>query len=1099
MATDRSRDQYQGLAVVDPRMTSTAALWSAESSYTQAGPLPGDPAPDQSTHLVLRSSGTQSASKDLRVRCQRGGMPLGREHAGTFSWKEAADTNWRGWIPPNTPTLWQPIVWTDGSGLIVSTANPQIVALPNGKAVLVYEDQTNGGAYRVRTTTQATDGTWGTAVTVYSSTAPLSGFFPCLAVLPDGSVRLWHWLSSGLTAASSALDLACYTSGDDGATWASISTDCLPVASRVTNLVYNTAAGSAGGVSAVGRLRAVYINGAISLVAQATVADTAASGSRDIYLQYASVDDGSSFTEVAVNATTDSGAGKYHDLAVHKGKLHAVMGRHGAQQVESVVVASAFSDVITVSGTVISSPTVSDTPVLTVAGLLVTDGDVALTSTDSGILVLYSRRSAVTYATQGWATDDDWSQQWVLADLGGIVSNATAGDYLTNMAACFSRGRAVLAHQWVASTGNEDNSIATLDLGGGSTVTPPDPAVDFTDDFLWRRGLYNVCWLQIELPSDAGWTAAGTGTGALAAGYANITTTGAQTLTYARTPAAAGELAVFFQVKIDSGATILTNATALRLRLANGTYDFDVTVRVGGSNLRIVDQNNSSATVGSDAVIDSSADVQVLVVLDSSGNVSSWTRPAGSDASDMDWTDGPTGTVTDDSGSPDTTNEVDFGCHLNAATDQDWRMVAYSEGTKWAGLADGQTNPDDLTGRPFYVEPVYVDDGVKIQATDGPAESGQTWKIETRYSSPVENLLPYIESSPAISWSSTSTAENTIALAYDATLLGTAESNPGSDLLAFPIFGANFKTATIQREDTGSGWVDVASVDMASGFTGLAYTRQGNAVVPNGTSSVLLKSGEMDGWIADLGGGKLRKVRFTTGGKWSNAFAGATARLVLEDIDGTEGASGTLDLYAPNAVVLVNMLGETACGWRLKVPNQSTVNGSAFTCSLWSPMMVRVFPQAYSWGRRIEQNANTSMTTRLDGTRRARRLGDVRRMVEFSWADGIDTSQVFDSSPDPDYVRTSTTSGAEAAGSIADTAYLVEAIHELVDGDYRPVLYLPRIAKSTSSPTDVVVLNRPDDFMWGRAVSGIRREVILGDEGVDELVRVNRIRIEEEL
>ena len=70
MGSDKSRTHYQGLVIEDERIS----IWEAETNASEAGPRPGVPEPLNQTGMTLQSYGSQSASKDLRIRTQRGGF-----------------------------------------------------------------------------------------------------------------------------------------------------------------------------------------------------------------------------------------------------------------------------------------------------------------------------------------------------------------------------------------------------------------------------------------------------------------------------------------------------------------------------------------------------------------------------------------------------------------------------------------------------------------------------------------------------------------------------------------------------------------------------------------------------------------------------------------------------------------------------------------------------------------------------------------------------------------------------------------------------------------------------------------------------------------
>jgi len=60
-------------------------------------------------------------------------------------------------------------------------------------------------------------------------------------------------------------------------------------------------------------------------------------------------------------------------------------------------------------------------------------------------------------------------------------------------------------------------------------------------------------------------------------------------------------------------------------------------------------------------------------------------------------------------------------------------------------------------------------------------------------------------------------------------------------------------------------------------------------------------------------------------------------------------------------------------------------------------------------------------------------------------------------------------------------------------------VYLARLEKSTDSSTDAQVYNRRRDFVLGRIDGAIRRDTVMGEESVDEVVRVSKVTLIEEV
>jgi hypothetical protein len=69
----------------------------------------------------------------------------------------------------------------------------------------------------------------------------------------------------------------------------------------------------------------------------------------------------------------------------------------------------------------------------------------------------------------------------------------------------------------------------------------------------------------------------------------------------------------------------------------------------------------------------------------------------------------------------------------------------------------------------------------------------------------------------------------------------------------------------------------------------------------------------------------------------------------------------------------------------------------------------------------------------------------------------------------------------------------------LIDGPLHPVVYLPKVAKGTGGAGDIQVLTDVGLSLYGRVTSPVRLESILGDEEADEVWRLARLTIEEEV
>ena len=1113
MATDTQPSKLRGLALMDPRIGTDT--WAAESSFTQAGPTPGVPEAQGSYDLVLRATGTQAASQALRIKALESGNP--EPDGGSFVWKKDGDALWRGHDAPSMITGWEHIIWTDGAPLaaIQSTKGAHAVTLDDGTIVLAYQDKAMGSLHRVvvKTRDPAT-GVWSAAGLVHQTTpiAPGFDFSPCLTVLPDGKVLLFHWTED---ATHDEAQVRMHSSTDKGATWTVESGGALKAA-------VDTSSASSGQV--LGRLRAAYASGQVLLIAQAQSNDTT-QHARDRWFQWASVDLGANFDLVenpntfSVNGsligmgTSDIHLGAF-DLVAKAGRFHVLFTGGGvayngliwtfANDLGHRVISSAYDRLSASPSTTVHAgdyATTQTAPYQTIS----VPGDSALVLDDAGTMWAYTRTTGATPTSAGAGkvfrsldSGSTWSAVGV--ETGQWWSGHDFNAYPTGYAATWQGGRVVLFHNWSAAAGNEDNSLGAFSIGGYSTVTMPGLR-DYRNQATQAGWIRN--WIPIELPADTGWTATGVGAEDLDVGLLQLTTVATHKhyqVTLADSPSPADGAMVRANFQVLGGGDLSADKVAIRLGLEDGSNGYEIKVRAIRSppSLRLIDGVTGSQ-IGSDVSVDWSEPVEILIAMKGT-SAALWTM-ASSTSGDRVWTAGPSTSSLGDSGGGGS-SEIQWGHIATSTSLSKWTELHYTAGSHTGtGLASGQTNPDDLQARTFAGAGFHqwVDGGTKITALDGPARAGNTWHVDTQYGYELARIFPSHAPTPRLAWRSTGTAAEDIAIPLDATLLGTASHAMGSDTVALTLLGCNWGTGTWEGYDAASStWLTLANFDFGAGLTGLPWARFGNTVQPNsaGANVPYIHAGEFDGATFDMGGGVLRRIKSTVAGKWTNAASAKKATLILEDIAGTEGATGTGTIRPADLVVVTNLLSRNYSGYRIRIASGATVDGyQKIGTMIVGP--VAYFGTQYSWGRTIETSVNVAMDTRLDGTTWTRVLGPPSRRVDFGWTDGIDTSGISGADPDPDYFTATSTPSALAVGTVRDVPFLMDGLIRQLDGPHRPVVYLPRIDRG--SP-DVIQLNRRHQFIAGRLTSPVRVESILGEEDdatSGEVVRVATLSLEE--
>lgn len=1078
MATERSQPHYPGLLVPDQRVT----LWEAESSYDEASPIPGVPVPQQDTGLVLKTSGEQDDGEDLVIRTLRGGFP-GPDGA-TFTWLYDSDDSdeHRGWDPPSIITGWTHLIWTDGTAAVIATRNPHVITLQDGTVVAIYDDQ-KSTEYRVRV--QVMDpsaGTWGDPVSVWERNSS-DAVYPCLMLLPSGRIMAYAWVEDD---AADLAQVRAWYSDDDGASWAVAQSYCLrePV---------STETGSDGYY--LGRLRATYVNGTVLLMAEVQTKSTSPDYN-DVPIQYASRDLGLTFDQVS-QWDGDTGAA-FLDVVTLDGTAYVFYISAVTAMPAFKAITSAYLPLDDVTE---QTPSTSTEVWGYLAGSTpehITYGDLSAVVDDQGTIYLYGRQlstaseGVVIRSGDGGDTWEDIGFSSASGGTGTWYDQDDSSTYVRNFAATASRGRVVMLHQWGANPGNEDSSMASIFLGGYSMVTMPgyQRFARETKRVGWER-----TWLPFDIPDACGWSVGGTGgTITLTDGYMSLTTS-SQVWYYYRNPTISDTTeSIIARATVDvvSGGSTSTDAVSIIIRADDGTDAAEVRLRMTTSQIVVYDAG-ASANLTTIEPGDSPYEILVALGWDSDGDpeVQVWTRVA-DNAADRAWevyhsaltADSATGTST-----------VQFGHGASTSSATKWYEFHYTYGAYAGyGLHNAYDNPDDLTGRPMASSGTVLPEGLMLRAADGAAIRADEWDIDTDHRYPVERIF---DAQPRVPWRSTDTSATELAFQ----LTDQGDTSTGSDVVGIGLYGTNIPQFVLYGYDDGtSSWVSLGTFKAHEALEGLTYTREGDMVRPSGSSTdePFLELDELaGGYVADTSNGWSRTIARHNEGKWTSSTT-RQPHIILEDVDGTESASGTMALVPRSWVALVHLEGVRFSGYKIAIP--------AATGSVPEPPQgywelgavvvgpVVVFSEDYGWGRVIESTANVELRQERDGTISSRVMGPVARKVELAWTDGEDLSESSDpdGDADPAFAMASADANAEPIVARRDIAYQLEGLLRRLDGPHQPAVYLPRIAKSDGTDT-VFVLARRNEHILARWSDKVRIEQVQGEALESEVVRIATI------
>ena len=1112
MASAWTRDpNLRGLLIADER----AALWTAQSSYTQAGPRAGGPVATGVSHMQLTARGDQPAASTIELQALRAGVARSNPAlSAAYAMRHATSGDWYGWDAPSLMARVEALepVNTGTPSDVVSTGGIDCLGLPNGTLLTVYEcrDTSAGQQYQVRLTTRATDGTT-SQLNIYTTTfaTPTSqGMHPCLVRLPDARILCLFWtFDPDLNQAN----IRVHYSDDDGATWAVGQQFALD-----QPITYGTATGSGVDVYVLGRLRAAYSLGQVLVMADLTHGDTDDTY-RSKLMQAASSDYGMTLERVQIWSADLEGPAGVDCIGTPAGFLVAYAAGADPTAADAfaplsfIRIGSAYEPT---EGAVHTAPAVYATPTFDSAGVAQTAD--AITSSPGVVLALDGDTVWAAYVSDGPSPpldgivvySPDYGSSWAgcYATTGTTTPsrwvNGGASGYARRLAGDFAEGTFFVAAACLGQSATQDTVLLHY-LGGYSTVTMPGYARWLEPG---RRVAWSVTWVPYNVPGSMAWTAAGAGAGVLDDGRLTVTTTAGQTRTYTVTPTTslAQGLIVGFSVDLQSGGSPTTTAVSLMLRTSDGsTEGYQCSIRIGATSWRIYD-DTAGTVIGGSVAATTSTGIDVIVAL-ASGVVRTWWRQRGADTLRA-WTAGPTASLTDSGGTGG--NSIQWGHRSASAAVSRWYDVCYATGTDTGGqmAADAFTNPDDLHPYPFSaITGTQVGQGVTVTAESGPAVRGDIWTISTRYDYEIERILPSSQQlSPRWSWRSTSTAAQTIALR----LSEHGDTSLGSDVIAVAAYNSNVSRVIVSGYDLDTtSWVTLGTVDISEGLNGLRWTREGTTVTPqtsgNSTNEPYLYHEECEGWTFALTDSVARRVAHNAEGKWTDETT-RTPVLALAGVDGTEATSGTGGYLIPDSwVILIDLAGATYSAIRLQIPAPTT-GIPAPAEDYWEIGTLVVGPVVLhgdesGWGRTLDTTLGAEISEARDGTRRATNARPPRRVVEYGWPDGIDTTDSTNAAgnPDPDYVLGSAASGALAVAAHRDAPWQVEGVARRLAGATAPVVYLPRVARFGENEGSRI-LNRRWSHMLGRVVSDIAIETVQGDELENEVVRVAVLRIEEE-
>lgn len=1081
----------RGVGLVLPERVT---LDTADSAYTEAETVAGVPVPTNASGLVASASGSAPAVP-IRVRTQRGGQ-VGIDQGATYIWRREPDAAWLGMDEPSS--VQDAIVFTGAHEAATAGAQPlgSAVALSSGDVLIpIYREAAIGpDEHRIEVHRLTPDGTQTSALAFVLGGTPLQTVHAAICQLQNGRVLLF---TSMRDEGSETSQVRADYSDDGGATWANATVSALPTAlpqGPGATIDYRIAG-----------LSAAAVDSTICLMVQTVRRAALITSYRDLAIQYASRDGGSSFAEVfrTVETSTVDGLAAMADTRVTatlEGSLLAAwVGEDG--YLWRRVLASPYDPVdatpperVDALLAVSSAPSSSDS---------LSSSRLALTTAEDGrVWLVVSTISTYAQALRS-AVSYDGGRRWRPGAV-GIDGVAALSRWDTTVPVLIAlaplAGRLVLSHAIATGLGPEPIARAVL-LGRPSTVTLPPYYTGSTsaEQVSWTRSWWGTDPEEWEgvLEQPAIPTAAGA---AVSGGWRITGTPGrlfyGEDLTADDTAVSILTRGLIrrYAVAVTVGGSLTDDEAAVRVAISDGVENFDVSIRHTTTGFRVKDNNSAAVGVGTD-VTGLTAGSEVEIQISTVGRaVRVWYRVRQFDGENP-WILSHSFTA-DNGGDPDQA-VIEWGHLVDSTTTSTWRWNGHAAGI-WVGtgLPAPYVNPRDLNGRPWSPRASVVQSAGLMLRGYGVTVRGDGWRVDGDSDVRIDNV---ITGGPRIGWEAAD--DSATELLFD---LSSHNAITTTDVLVVSGFEANVGYIRIIGIPLSGSPVTLFEGSLSAGMEGLHFGCSGDRVRPAtgsaGTDAPVFAFGELAGsqWSHYAGGAwRSFKILNNREGKWTNATTARTAILV----DGAlpTAGSGTDGRIVPSSwAVQVSMRGQEFERLKVEVPapNTSTIPGPAG--GRWRIGRLHVgYATAYvydpSWGERVTHDPIEEVVESRDGQRIGLELAPTRRRVSVGFVDGTITYGLSggDSRVDGDPEHFAVDSGADPFGLAGLELMSLEGVMRATRGA-REMVYLTDLQAAQAH-----VHNRRDSLILCYLDSQVARERFAGTNMYGDALRGDVVELVE--
>ena len=1089
---DTTPEYLRGFLI--PLDISASNIWTAQSSYTTFDSLAGDPEPQQTSPFRLYAKGQQTSTSDISVTTRRAGYA---GFGAGYTWTDHQDSNTvYGRDPQNQPSRWSYI--KSSFAVADRYLSPYGLDAGDGDILIAYERaNTTIPEYSVNVIKQTQDGTQATASLYSQTTTTTQDFFPVMCTLQNGEYLLAHLINDET---DNAATLRTYTS-TDGTTWTTRSRSALK--DRILTGT-STGSGSAYRDHNIQRVRIAQTNGVILLMVETVYNDTGAT-KRNRLIQYASSDNGATFTLVTTDNEIDDYSFRSIALYASEGQFSFVyIG--ATNETHYMRIPSAYTSAHRLRDA-LAYQTISSETVSAGSNDYMTSGELAAWTDENAshhVIIQLVGSNGLFYELYS-ENLFDWRLMGVDSNGAGKVLNT--GDANTNFAhfhALTWTGRSILLCKPV-STGTNTSAIM-LELGGYSTVSLPEQQGYRLGTGLGNplseanRMSYTETYFAHDLFGNYSNLVAGAGSETLGAN--GVTLTGLKK--YTRTLSTGGMttsdivglgLIVKTRLKPTLGGGLTgSNIRGIELTIDDTSSDYNVEVRVSTTAISVYD-NNATASAGSVTGLTLSGGIELIIGF-SAGKIDVWYRLTSTVSANRKYTKALTITgLNNGSGGAGNKQEVVFG-HLayTATMTTIFQDIHIANGFNFRENLHSFSSPSGLQTRayPTTGRYAYVSDNVFISPADGPTYEGDEYKITPTSTFPIESTLHSVSATPRVTWRSASVSagssipEQFIAFKLDTdTSVHIDESLP-NDIVGIHLNNYNFRSARLEYYSGGS-WTVLDSFQSAIRSQGNTQGRTLRGVT-GALDEPYFTYNECEGWYAQINtasGYVWRKVLSNSEGKFGGSATGTKQAVLLLDESVTSLTDATVYLVPNSFTLLVNLNGKRIEALGLRITTNSSYDNYFEIGSLVFGSVL-IAGKQYQRGRSISIDSGTETTDTQDGVLYTRNQRPSRRRFRLAWTEGVDTSNIQGAEPDPDYWTSSGTTGAEPVAIENDVPDLLLGLMRYLQGNTKPIVYLPLISKTS----DTRELKRQTEQALVTLESDVTIEHVIGDELVSEVFRV---------